>query len=138
MTSNVEDLEKALLTAVNSCGLGMSIAQENAPFDKPTNGNPWAAVFILSNQPSVKTLGDGGEDEHDGILQIDLNYKLQSGRAATLTMVKTISQYFYAGRVLVYSDTSVFVSSCGKPRSREVEGWYRTTLTIEWYARIAR
>lgn len=134
--SNVVDLEKALLTGVVGCALGMPVALENAPFDKPSG--PWAATFIIANQPSPRTLGDGGEDEHDGILQIDVNYPRLSGRAATLAMVGQITSYFYAGRALVYGATTVRVSSCGKPRSREVDGWYRTSLTIEWYARIAR
>ncbi len=137
MTSNVRDLDKALLQGVVDCALGMPIAQQNADFDKPT-GAPWAAVFINSNQPSVVTLGDGGEDAHDGILQIDLNYPLGSGTAATADMIAQIVTFFKAGKRLLYNDTLVHVSSAGKPRSRDIDGWWCTSLTIVWYARIAR
>ncbi len=138
MTSNVQDLNKALLQGVVDCALGMPIAQVNAHFDKPTDGSPWAAVFILPNQPSVATMGQGGQDAHDGIMQIDLNYQVDSGEAATQAKVKDVTAFFRAGRALVYSGTTAYVASCGKPRSAPVDGWYRTSLTIEWYARVDR
>jgi hypothetical protein len=138
MAANTVDLEKALLRGVVDCGLDMPIAQENAVFSKPKDGSPWAAAFVMYNLPRVVTLGEGGEDEHAGLLQIDLNFKLLTGRAETNAKVAQVLTFFRAGRALPYADTTAFVRSSGGPRSADVEGWYRTSITVEWYARIAR
>jgi len=119
--------------------LGMPIGIENASFpNKPTDGSPWAAVFILPNQPSVATLGYEGEDAHDGIVQIDLNYPLGKGEAAVRAKADQVASFFKAGRRLSYQGAYATVSSCGRSRGREVDGWYRVSMTITWFARIPR
>lgn len=136
--SNVVDLEKALRQGVLDCALGLPVALENMLFTKPADGSAWAAVFIRRNQPYVATLGQGGQDMHDGFLQIDLNYPLDDGTANVMEKELVISRFFTAGRVMRYGATEVMVMSCGGPHSRPVDGYYRRSITIKWEAYIDR
>lgn len=131
-------LNAALMQGVVDCALALPLAVENAKFDKPTDGSPWAAVFIIPNQPSVATLGDEGEDAHDGIVQIDLNYPLGKGEAAVRAKADQVASFFKAGKRLPYQGVFATVSSCGRSRGREVDGWYRVSMTVTWFARVPR
>lgn len=131
-------LTAALMQGVVDCALDMPLAVENAKFEKPSDGSPWAAAHILYNQPSVATLGAEGEDAHDGIVQIDLNYPLGKGEAAVRAKADQVTSFFRAGRRLPYQGVYATVASCGRSRGREVDGWYRVSMTITWFARVPR
>jgi hypothetical protein len=137
VSANIVDLEKALRSGVVAVDLGLPIALENASMDRPRNA-PWAALHIMPAGSGAHTLGDGGEDLHVGIMQLDLNYPLMAGENASRAKVKAIVEFFRYGRVLIYGDTSVFVTKCAGPRYREVNGQHRHTLTISWEARLQR
>lgn len=131
-------IKKALMQGVADSPLGLPYAVENAPFEKPTDGSPWASAFVLPNQPSVATLGDAGQDAHDGILQIDLNYPLLTGDAAVTAKADELAGFFKAGERLSHSGVQLTVTSCGRSRGREVDGWYRVSVTVAWFARVPR
>lgn len=137
-TNTFSGLDGALMQGVVDSPLAIPFAFPNAPFDKPTGGQPWANVFVLANQPSVATLGHEGEDAHDGILQIDLNYKLLSGTEAVTAKADELTDFFKAGKRLAHGGIEVTVASCGRSRGREVDGWYRVSMTITWSARVPR
>ena len=131
-------LSKALMQGVEDSPLDLPYAVDNAPFDKPTGKTPWAAAFIQMNQPSVATLGAEGQDAHDGFLQIDLNYPLNTGEAAVTAKADELTDFFKAGKRLAHSGVELMVTSCGRSRGREVDGWYRVSMTIAWRARVSR
>ena len=131
-------LRGALMRGVVDSPLGLPCAVENSPFEKPTDQSPWASAFVLPNQPSVATLGSEGQDAHDGILQIDLNYPLMTGEAAVTAKADELSDFFKAGKRLAHSGVELTVASCGRSRGREVDGWYRVSMTVTWFARVSR
>ena len=131
-------LRGALMQGVVDSPLGLPCAVENSPFEKPTDQSPWASAFVLPNQPSVATLGSEGQDAHDGILQIDLNYPLMTGEAAVTAKADELSDFFKAGKRLAHSGVELTVASCGRSRGREVDGWYRVSMTVTWFARVSR
>jgi hypothetical protein len=136
--SNIDDLEKALKAGVLAC-VSLPIAQENSSFEKPADGAPWAAVFVLPNAPSAATLGVGGQDAYDGIMQIDLNFPKLKGTASVAAAARQITDYFHVGRVLTHNGTRVHVAGAGNPRNNpDANGYYRRSLTITWHARIDR
>lgn len=134
------DIDTALLQAVVDANLGLPIAQENAPFDKPTDGSPWAAAFVVPSPGGVRavTCGEQGEDEQVGYMQIDLNYPLHRGVAAARTKGDAVSEHFPLGRALSHGVARVTVASCSRSRGLEVDGWYRVSITVSWYARVPR
>lgn len=131
-------LRGALMRGVVDSPLGLPCAVENSPFEKPTDQSPWASAFVLPNQPSVATLGSEGQDAHDGILQIDLNYPLMTGEAAVTAKADELSDFFKAGKRLAHGGVELTVTSCGRSRGREVDGWYRVSMTVTWEARVPR
>lgn len=131
-------LRGALMQGVVDSPLGLPCAVENSPFEKPTDQSPWASAFVLPNQPSVATLGSEGQDAHDGVLQIDLNYPLMTGEAAVTAKADELSDFFKAGKRLAHSGVELTVASCGRSRGREVDGWYRVSMTVTWFARVSR
>lgn len=131
-----EGIEKALLAEL-TLRLAMPIAQENARFNKPKNG-PWAAAFFMPEAITIATLGAGGYDNHVGLFQIDLNFKVLSGTADATVAISELRQSFRVGRILEYGATKVRVTRIQGPRSREVDGYYRRTLTVYWESQIQR
>lgn len=131
------NIRSALMQGYDECGLDYPVALENVRFDQPTE-TPWVALFLLPGGTSVASLGIGGTDAHRGILQIDLNHPSQTGEGDILADADTVASYFTAGRRLVYNAQEVIVRSCGRSRGRMVDGWYRISLTVDWYAQTPR
>lgn len=131
-------LRGALMQGVEDSPLGLPYAVENSPFTKPTDKSPWASVFVLPNQPLVASLGASGSDAHDGVLQVDLNYPLMTGEQAVMAKADALSAFFKAGKRLAHNGVELTVTSCGRSRGREVDGWYRVSMTVTWEARVPR
>lgn len=131
-------LGTALMQGVADAPMGMPYAVPNAPFEKP-GSDPWGKVIILYNDPRVATLGADGQDGHTGILQIDLNYPLLTGDAAVMAKADELSNFFTAGkRLAVGGANQLTITSCGRSHGREVDGWYRVSVSVAWEARVAR
>lgn len=131
------NIKAALINAYISGGFSLSTAYENKKF-KAEKNTPWAAVFIVPNQPSVATLGDSGTDAHDGFLQINLNYPPDCGDGEILKKADEIGAYFRAGSSFEYDSQQVTISSCGRSQGNNVDDMYQIILTINWYARVQR
>jgi hypothetical protein len=134
---DAEYIEKALLTALQQLLL-MPIAAANAAFTRPPDGAPWAQAHFMPEDAQVATLGIGGKDRHQGLLQVDVNLPPLAGTAEASTVVGDLRRAFSLGRVFTYGATSVRVTSFKGPRSREVDGYYRRSVTITWQAEISR
>ena len=113
-------------------------AYENAAFTKPAAAVPWAAVFIIPNQPAPESAGSGGMDGHTGIMQVDLNYPVNAGSGAIVAKADSVAQYFKAGTRLAYGGQQVQIQSCGRSQGRPVDGFYRVSMTINWTAYVLR
>ena len=134
---SLSQIESALIAAYEGAGLGLPTAYENRDFDPP-NTTPWAALYVIPNQPDVVTLGNGGEDDHTGILQIDLHYPLGDGNGAALAMADTLRDVFEAGVDLTHEDQVVVITGCGRSSGARDLGMYKIILSITWYARPTR
>lgn len=131
------NIRSALLQGYQDLALGLPTAFENAAFEQPSDA-PWASVFVLPSQTVVASLGSGGTDAHTGLLQIDINVLPGSGEEVIIGHADSVSAHFTAGKRLVYNAQEVIVRSCGRSRGRKVDGWYRISLTIDWYAQTPR
>lgn len=131
-------IQSALMIALTSMNLGLEIDGENLTFDVPNDGSLWLKATNLPNLPSVATLGDEGQDLHNGIFQVDINAPIGTGTELILTYADLISAYFTAGRQLTYDDTVVRIVSCGRSNGRKVDNWYRVSMSIEWFTHDGR
>lgn len=130
-------ISSTLVDAYISGGFGLPTIYENkVPDELPAP--PFARVFESPNQPSVVTLGNNGEDSHDGFFQIDLNYPLNEGSGDALAKVDEMRAHFKAGTRFTYNGQAVTIRSCGRSAGRQIDGYFQISITINWYARTAR
>lgn len=135
-------IEKCLISAwksfsESSAGGNIQTAYENDVFT-PVIGTPYAQVFFLPDQPKGATLSGIGEDEHEGIFQVNLNYPKGKGSGAAANMADAIRENFEAGAKFVYASQEVTIRSCGRAGGRNVNGWYVLPVSINFYARTTR
>lgn len=116
---------------------GLPTAYENVPFE-PTPGTPYASLYVVPSKPDVATMGQGGLDEHDGFMQVDLYYPTGQGDMPAVTKADEIYSYYFAGRTLAYQGQRVRVQITERSQGRVENGWYRLTMTIYYRAYIAR
>ena len=130
-------IDSALIQAFDDGAFGLDYAVENKSF-VPVVGTPYAEVYILHAQPFVNTMGDGGEDLVSGIMQINLNYPVNTGVGAANQKVTEIRNVFKAGFRPSYLGQEVFITSAGKGPSGNIDSFYQIIVNINWEARVQR
>jgi hypothetical protein len=135
---SLQNIRSALAQAFQSGGFGLPVVYENAPRSTQANA-PWAEFFFIPNQPVVRTLGDQGQDEHTGIVQINLNYPLHEGPGRVLQKADQIRAVFKAGAAFTHTGQVVHIRSSGLSRAPQIEGgFFQCIFTIQWRANTAR
>jgi len=131
-------VQAALQAAAVAALSGISVAVENAPFTKPAGGAKWAALSFLPITPQPETVGVGGLDRADGILQVDLHYPQGTGDAEKRADLDKLQTAFHTGASLLTSGRPVTIrySSAATPR---FEGaWSVHSVSIVWYSFLVR
>ncbi len=131
-------IDSALVQAFENGSFGLPVAHENKHFE-PAADIAYAELFIVPNPSEVLTLGDGGQDVFTGFMQIDLRYPLDEGSGPAKQKATDIQGVFKTGARFTYSGQEVFVTGSGRNGTgRREDGWYRTTITVNWEARVTR
>ena len=133
---NLANIRAALIQSYVDGAFGLDTAYPNTTLSPGTTA--WAQLDIIPNQPVVAALGENGTDEHTGIMQVALNYPLDTGDGAAVSMADTIRTQYKSGFSKTTNGQSVVITSCGRSAGGEVDGWFRVVITINWYARTAR
>lgn len=129
-------IQNALVGAYIDGGLGIDTAYEGMQF-KPGE-NAWASVFMLPAGAGPATLGVGGEDEHTGIMQIDINVRQGFGTAQMLELSQQVLDVFVSGRRFTCDNQSVLIASASRNPIRNIDGWLRGGVSVNWLARTTR
>jgi hypothetical protein len=135
--ANYLDIEIALVKAAEA-------VDSVTPMGKPgfelsdTPDGLWIQLHNVRVQTLPATLGDKGEDNNSGFLQIDFNYPKGKGTGIILQKADEFANYFTAGKALLYNAQEVKVVSTSLSSGRYVGGYYRLSLTITYYARTTR
>ena len=120
-------------------GLSLPTAWQNVPFPELPSTSEWLQVWFLPAASTVSTLGQGGEDESRGIVQIDINIPSGQGEAKALELSDRITSFFSAGRRFEYLTQPVFISQASSVSAgRMVDAWFRISVSIFWTARSVR
>jgi len=128
---------KAIYKALKDLNLGLPESHENV---EPSIGTApiWIRVSYIPNEPTPVTLGLQGEDDMEGILQIDLNIDSGKGTGDLFPIVDQLRNHFTAGRIFAYDGQEVTIRSCGRGVGRMVDSYYRIPVSVIWYSRIQR
>ncbi len=139
MATDYTNIERALIQAVL---VADTVTPKQMPGTLLTgNDKPdglWLGIYNIRGQSKPVTLGSEGEDNHPGVFQIDVNYPKDRGVGVVLSKVDELGSFFYAGRTITANGQSVMVRSCSLGPGRYVDGYYRTSLSVYYYARTAR
>jgi hypothetical protein len=122
--------------AVSALG-SMVVEHQNAPVVKPTNAK-WGKFFFRPNKSSVRTLGSTGTDEHDGFFQIDVNYPVNTGDAASEVDYEALKVKFNASVNLTSGTQVVMIEGLGMTPDPEETQFYKVIFTVYWRAQVAR
>jgi len=132
------DIELALITSVRNLGLpalqNVVIEEPNTTAEPNSLGSLWLKATVVRGETEPVTLGSFGEDNHNGFLQIDVNVPINTGIGLVSNLAGDIKKLYPAGRKI--GQAVVSRSSVGAGRT--VGGWYRLSVTIYFYSRIAR
>lgn len=113
------------------------VAWEEDAFTPPDQGR-WAAVFMLPAGSPPVTLGVAGQDEHTGLMQIDINTQRNAGTGEHREFFDAIAAAFPAGKRLTYQSQCVVITGCSRGSTRPVGAFARTSISITWVARTTR
>lgn len=134
------NIEAALINAYLAVDSTTPTGFPNKPLpqeDKPESGL-WAEVHNLPAISTVATLGNQGEDNNPGVLQIDLNYPRDKGTGVLLQKADELGSAFPAGTKLTYNGQVVTITSCSLAPIRYLGGDARISLSLTYYARTFR
>lgn len=129
-----ESLRAAAIAAVG----GVPIKWANYDFVPPETGK-WAAVDFLPGSRVASTLGDDGDDESIGILQISMHYPRNTGDVEVTADSDHFAAIFPAGKAFTHDGQTVAVSNTAHPHPGAYsERWWRVPNDIPWRAYIPR
>ena len=132
------DIDGALIKGYTDLSMGLDTAYEGEEFAPPTNGDDWAAVFIVPAVTDFNSLGVNGTDLHTGFMQIDFNTKHGTGRSALIAYAQTIRDEFVGGKGYTRSTQNVRITNTERSSVREADGWMRLSVTVNWEAETTR
>lgn len=132
------DIDGALIQAYVDLGLGLDTAYEGQEFTPPDDGSDWAAVFILPATSDFFTLGENGEDQHLGLMQIDFNTPHGKGREALVDYAEQIRAEFIGGKGYIRNSQRVRIDTVERTAVIEVDGWMRISVSVNWEATTIR
>jgi hypothetical protein len=130
------DIKKALIKYLKDLSLPIPLNYPNTVASHTTP--PYGDVSVVFSDPKVATLGDQGEDDIRGFMQISLYTPLSKGDEASLAYTDTIRANFKAGFGCAYGDQKVTFINSGGGNGNSQTGKYFTPITIYWYARTRR
>jgi hypothetical protein len=126
----------AVKRQMDTMSLTAKTAWPNKLFKPP--GSLWVNVSYMPGNPVAMTIGELGEDELRGVLQLDINVPSDSGEAEQLAALNTLEQYFIPGVRFVYDSQSVKIHSTARSNGRLVSNDWRVSLSIYFSARYQR
>ena len=132
MSANI--VRQQLIEAFQAVDLGWPVRWENVAFQEPEN-DYWCAVGFWPSEPEVVTLGNEGQEEMQGWLQVDLNAPANNGESVLLEAYDKLRAMFTPGISFLDSGVTTTILSCGRSPGRRVDENYRISVTIRFRAR---
>lgn len=130
-------ISKALQDAVLAGNYAAVVGRMNSAVENPPS-ELWLQMFNLPASTDPVTVGEGGEDNYEGVLQIDISCPLNQGTGSITQKADEIAKDFAAGKVFTYNGTNVSIRGSSLSPGRVAGGFYKVSLSIRYYARHQR
>lgn len=121
------DIQAALDTQLATI-TGTPIAYPNVPYT-PQAGTTYLRASFLPGDTIQASLGASGQDETNGIYQVDIVAPRGSGRPSE---VDTVADTFKRGTVLTYNSQSLRVRSVSMGPAILDDEWYFIPMSIDF------
>lgn len=118
--------------------LAGKVKYENKEFSPPVGTSLWASLAYVDADQRPITMGTGGEDEIRGFLQIDFNVPYGKGEGDLLAAINKATRHFRAGLAPAFEDEAAEVYRSATSLGRQVDTWWRKTVTVFFYSRVFR
>ena len=112
------------------------VSWPNKKFTPPPT--TWIRVTYMPSQDSTETLGEGGEQELLGIVQIDINILTDTGEKTQNLILAQLEAYFVPGKRFTYQSQTVNFVSCNRSSGRIIDSFFRVSISVSFYARYFR
>jgi hypothetical protein len=133
------EVEQAFRESLTTIGLPADkVAMPNREFKPPADASLWYAVSFLPAARDPLTLGEGGEDEYVGLMQVDVSVPQGSGMKAAMEAAVEFTALYVAGTDVEYNGqvAKVRKSEISQPRQDGVR--LVVSVSVYWSARIPR
>jgi len=130
-------VQKALLSPIKTAfaGWGERVAWENV--HRGAGTEPWMSVSFMPADERTVTLGAGGKDRNEGLLQVTLFYPAGKGEGTSRETIEQLRTCFSTRR-LQYEGQDVLILGRYRGSGRSGDDWYQIPFTIRWQADIPR
>ncbi len=137
--SNENDIESALRTAFLAAipGAVGKTEFENVAFD-PKGLTRWYSFYYIPNEPSVATVGQGGQDAYSGLVRVHIHIPTGSGKKDIETEGAALRSHFTPGQRLHYDSANVIIKGCGRIPGGPEDNCYTFKFSIRWESRLTR
>ena len=133
-----KDARTALVQAVITANTGgLLVKWPNAAFTTPNNA-PWLRATLLSMPDLPVTLGNGGYNVADGVLQIDIFEPKDAGDIPAFNTLALMESVFKTGAYLAYNGQKVRINSAPSRIGAEDSSWWRWIIDINFTAYFTR
>lgn len=127
---------KAVDARIKMLDLIPVVSWPNKKFTPPPS--TWIRVTYMPSQDFTETLGEGGEQELLGIVQIDVNILTDTGEKTQNLILAQLEAYFVPGKRFTYQSQTVNFVSCNRSSGRIVDSFFRVSISVNFYARYFR
>jgi len=128
----ITEINQILKKAVSDGAFGLPIAYENSAFD-PGDNAAYIAIFNLRAPTVQAELGLNGCDRHNGVFQLDVNYKQGGGSDVILEKADDVNATFFNGRTFAGASENVNITNVTSTPISIARGWATVSLTINYH-----
>jgi hypothetical protein len=128
-------IDQAFVNTYIDAGIGLPIAHENTAYS-PTAGTEYVELINLPNDITPLSIND--TNETDGLFRIILYWPVNVGSVQAKLKADEILAVFTIGSRVCYDSQCATITRASRQKGIAVDGWYKTILTIGYYAAIGR
>jgi hypothetical protein len=130
------DIQSALMTAWADVDLDYATSYEGVDYQGlafiPPNDAPWVALTTLPASTMPAALGANAPLEHIGLLQVDLNYPLNTSAGAIRADADTVAASLTPGTVFTFNTQRILIARCERSSIRRSDAYKTLSLTVRW------
>jgi len=136
--SAYKDIELNIINTMLAFLGSVPLEYSGNPLTDADKTGVWCSLYNLRGESNPVTLGDKGEDNHPGIIQININNPLSEMEGPVLDLADTILSHFTAGHALTYNAQTVSISRTSLGPTKPVDSYNRATVSLYYYSRTTR